>query len=401
MSLTDEQRALVDLVTQRWPRLACLTGGPGTGKTFTIRELLQACQAQGASVALAAPSGKAAQRLEEAAQRPAQTIHRMLKLRPEGRQHQPIQAAVVVVDEASMIDCVLFAQLVRACFEGGGRVRTLLLVGDPDQLPPVGPGQPFHDLLQATTVAVPTVRLTQVQRQALDSGIVRAAYSIRDGHAPEWSADFRLVQCPAAADVPAAVWGVIRELQLAPEQSQVLAPQRTLDAGVESINRHIEQVRAPSDAGPVVRKRFRAGTKVIHVKNDYDLGVFNGELGFVVDARPGPAGKEARDELDVAIAGELKRYRGAAINLLQPAWALTVHKSQGSEWRDVIVVAHPQHAYMLSRSLLYVAVTRARDRVVVVGEPGAVAKAVRRVDDTRRRTLLQRWLQGPPQKESA
>lgn len=390
INLTDEQQQLIDLVTLRMPRIACLTGGPGTGKTFTIRALLDALRLQGLACALAAPSGKAAQRIEEASGRSASTIHRMLALRPETSQHQPLQSPVVVVDEASMIDVRLFAQLVRACFEGGGRVRTLLLVGDPDQLPPVGPGQPFHDLLQGVTIKVPTVRLTQVQRQALDSGIVRAAYAIKAGQEPGWAPDFRLEPCTEAKDVPARVWQTIRELELDPERSQVLAPQKTYDAGVEAINRHIEAVRGGT--GPVVRERFRRDTKVIHVKNDYDLNVFNGEIGFVVDARPGANDKQALDELSVEIAGEQKVYRGAQINMLQPAWALTVHKSQGSEWRDVIFVAHRQHSYMLSRSLLYVAVTRARDRVVVIGEKDAVAKAVRRVDDTQRKTLLQRWL---------
>lgn len=389
-ALTSEQQALVDLVAgPDAPRIACLTGGPGTGKTFTVRALVDALRLQGKSCALAAPSGKAAQRLEQATSRPASTIHRLLGLRPEVMRPLTLSHHVVVVDEASMIDCVLFATLVKACFEGGGRVRTLLLVGDPDQLPPVGPGQPFHDLLGAKAVTVPTARLTVVQRQALDSGIVRAAYSIRDGREPDWAPDFRLVTVPEAKGVPAAVWSVMQELADS-SQSQVLAPQKSYDAGVDAINRHVEAVRGAS--GPCVREKFRRATKVIHCKNDYDLNVFNGEIGEVVEARPDPKGEASRDEVLVAIAGETKRYRGAQIGMLQPAWALTVHKSQGSEWLDVIFVAHSQHSFMLSRSLLYVAVTRARNRVVVVGQAEAVAKAVRKVEDTRRKTLLQRWL---------
>jgi exodeoxyribonuclease V alpha subunit len=388
-TLTDEQQSLIDLITNEpMPRIACLTGGPGTGKTTTIRALVDALRAQGKSCALAAPSGKAAQRLEQATNRGASTIHRMLGLRPEVSRPVPLSSHVVVVDEASMIDVVLFSALVRSCFEGGGRVRTLLLVGDPDQLPPVGPGQPFHDLLSARTVTVPTVRLTKVQRQALDSGIVRAAYAIKDGHVPEWAPDFRLVPCTESKLVPATVWGVIKDLELDPERSQVLCPQKDRDAGVQAINKHVEAVRG--GVGPLVRDKFRAGTKVIHVKNDYDLGVFNGEIGEVLEARKGP--KDSKDEVLVAIAGEKKLYRGAQLNMLQPAWALTVHTSQGSEWLDVVFVAHRSHSFMLSRSLLYVAVTRARNRVVVVGDAAAVATAVRKVEDTRRRTLLQRWL---------
>jgi exodeoxyribonuclease V alpha subunit len=400
MALTTEQQSLVDLVATgdadgRRPRICALTGGPGVGKTHTIAGLIERLRALGITFAIAAPSGKAAQRCEEALRGTAKasTIHRLLCMRPDSGEHEPLEQSVVIVDEASMIDVRLFAHLIRACFEGGGKVETLLLVGDPDQLPPVGPGQPFLDLLAATKpgLQIPTVRLTVVQRQALLSGIVRAAHAIRAGEEPEWADDFRLVECEAAADVPGTILSVIDELGIDAVRSQVLAPQNTTVAGCDAINKFIEGKR--EGLPPPLRDRLRLGTKVIVTKNDYQLQVFNGETGFVVVAKAGA--KPAQDVVEVELGGQVARrvvFRGAAINTLQQAWALTVHRSQGSEYLDVVLVAHRAHSYMLSRSLLYVACTRARERVIVIGQKDTVARAVRRDDDQQRTTLLQRWL---------
>lgn len=396
MILTEEQQRLVDLVATPGlsPRVVCLTGGPGTGKTSTIRELVRRLRGRGRTVALAAPSGKAAQRVAQSMQGDAEasTIHRLLRMRPESYEHEPLVGTdVLVCDEASMIDTQLMARVFSASFEGGGRVRSLVLVGDADQLPPVGPGQPFVDMLSARGLSVPVVRLTQVQRQALDSGIVRAAYAIQRGEEPDWCDDFRLVECDDLGDVPATCLRVYQELELDPVASQVLAPQRTTKGGTEAINAAFEERRGGK--GELLRGKFRVGTKAINVKNDYGLGVFNGEVGFVRRAEAGD--KPARDAVEVELLGTESRavaYRGAQLGMLQPAWALTVHKSQGSEYEDVVLVAHKGHSFMLTRSLLYVAATRARRRVVVVGQRAAVAGAVRRVEDLRRKTLLQRWL---------
>lgn len=402
MALTAEQQSFVDLVLHGQPRIAVLTGGPGCGKTTCIRSLVAALRAEGRTFAIAAPSGKAAQRAEEALEgvATASTLHRLLCMLPESGQHEPLTAAVVIVDEASMIDVHLFSHLVRACFEGGGRVETLVLVGDPDQLPPVGPGQPFLDLLAATTVSVPVVRLTRVHRQALESGIVRAAHAIREGHEPDWADDFRLVECEDPKDVPGTVLAVVDELGLEPDTSQILAPQRERGPGVDVINKFVEDRRA--NHGPLLREKFREGTKVLNGKNDYQLRVFNGETGFVTAIAPGA--KPSLERVEVRLgAGRLARdvtYRGAQINYLSQAWCMTVHRSQGSEYRSVVLIAHQAHQFMLSRSLLYVACTRARDRVVVVGQKGAVARAVRKVDDTSRTTLLQRWLGCPKRSAS-
>ena len=383
MQLTDEQQAAIDLAVEQGPPLACLTGGPGTGKTTTLRELLKAAGRRGLRVECAAPSGKAAQRMEEATGKPAKTLHRLMGLQPGTRDWSPIEADLLVIDEASMVDTPLMAHALEAA--QAGRVRTVLLVGDADQLPPVGPGQPFHTLLSSGVC--PAVRLTQVHRQAQESGIVRAAHALIHGEPPEFAPDFRLVPCDDLARIPEVVWSVLQGEGLHPDTSQVLAPQRNTGGGVDEINRTVELARAPVREGELVRGMFRVGTKVIHTQNDYDLGVFNGELGTVVRAVAGGA-RRGKDELSVQIAGGLKRYKGAAIRALKPAWALTVHKSQGSQWEDVVAVAHSSHAYMLSRRLLYVAITRAAKRVWVVGQAEACAKAARNMRDAKRKTWL-------------
>lgn len=387
--LTPEQEDAVELAITVQPRVACLTGGPGTGKTYTVNEILDAAREHGLSYALAAPSGKAAQRMEEATGRSAKTLHRLLGLLPGEWTPEPITKHLVIVDEASMIDTRLMAALASACFEGGGRVRTLLLVGDADQLPPVGPGQPFHDLLASDVC--PTVRLTQVQRQSQKSGIVRAAYAVRRGDVPQWAHDCGLVEVDAAEEIASVVWGILEGLD--PDDSQVLAAQRTHAPGTEALNEWIESARSSKQQLGEDCPRVRGlgpGQKVIHTKNNYDLEVYNGELGWVQEVFP--ADNPQHEELEVEIAGELKTYRGSTIKQLEPAWALTVHKSQGSEWRDVILVAHRSHHWMLTRSLLYVALTRARKRVWVVGQREAVEKAVKTVRDVTRDTFLREEL---------
>lgn len=400
VALTQEQAAAVDLVTAaRPPRVSCITGGPGVGKTYTVRAIVEACARQGRKVALAAPSGKAALRLEEAAGRQAKTIHRLLGVCPGAESEPaPVDADVVVVDEASMVDTYLMEGLMLGCFGGGGdlhRTQSLVLVGDADQLPPVGPGQPFHDLLGSG--AVPHARLTQIQRTGEGSGISWAAARIREGKSPQWTADCELVEVEKAEDVPRACWEAFVRLGGYSSRTQVLIPQKDRAAGVHAVNVHMESGGPPPADPGLLRDKFRRGTKVIHTKNAYDMGedgIFNGELGYVVSVHEGKGARRQDDSALVDIAGQRIRYAGSQLKWLQPAWAITVHKSQGSEWEDVIVVCHPTHSFMLSRSLLYVALTRARKRVVVIGTQGAVDLAVRKVKDLRRRTQLRRWLEG-------
>lgn len=384
LSLNTEQRAAVDMVLRDRPTLACLTGGPGTGKTTTIRALITEAQKQGIRVQCAAPSGKAAQRMAQQTGRPAQTLHRMLGLQPGSFDYSPVVTGILVVDEASMVDAQLMAATLMAT---RSMTPTVLLVGDGDQLPPVGPGQPFLDLLRGGVC--PTARLTEIHRQAAESGIIRAAHSIVQGVEPEFAPDFQFVACDELQQIPAACWGVIEGERLNPSTSQILAPQRTTSGGVEEINRHIEAARFGGAEGePLLRGRFRRGTKVISTKNDYDQGVFNGELGEVLEARPGS--RPGTDLVRVQLGEREVRFHGSKIKQLAPAFALTVHKSQGSEWDDVIVVAHTSHSYMLTRRLLYVATTRAAKRVWIVGQAQALARAVRNNKDAHRETWLGR-----------
>jgi exodeoxyribonuclease V alpha subunit len=393
VDLTPEQLRSVALATSPVPpRVVAVTGSAGTGKTTTINEVIRRLRELNRTVALAAPSGKAAQRMSDVTGEEAATIHRLLGLRPDGPpEPRPLRSDVLILDEASMIDVELMAQVFASCFGAEGRVGTLLLVGDAGQLPPVGPGEPFNDLLAAP--GVPSVVLSQVMRQDKDSGILNAATEIREGRPPEWADDFRLVECPDAANVPEAVWSIVNEHGLDPRTSQVLCPQKTLAAGTESICKYVEEHRLGADSPPLLRGKFRDGTKVIHTKNDYNLDVFNGTLGFVVGTR-GEENKPRTHEIDAAMGekGERKLYRGAQLKMLRPAWALSVHRSQGSQWPDVIFVCHRQHTHMLRRKLLYVAVTRASRRVWVVGTQEAVERAVANRKEEKRRTMLKRWL---------
>jgi len=394
VSLSDLQQRAVDLVTDRcgaFERVLALTGGPGTGKTFTVREIVRALQREGVRFTLAAPSGKAAQRMQELAGAPAQTLHRLMKIFPGSKGPELISEQVVIVDESSMIDTTLMGILFRCCFDRGSGVRTLLLVGDSNQLPPVGSGQPFHDLL--STESIERVHLTEIRRQAEGSGIIRAAHAVQRGESPEWAADCQLVEVSEAEQIPAAVQSLIEKHDLGDKTTQVLSPQKPGDCGVETLCKHLELSRKVDPGSErFLRDHFRENTTVIHVKNNYVLGVFNGEIGWVRHVTFGD--RPGRDELLVDLGREdLTPYHSGIIQQLSPAAALTVHKSQGSEWENVIVIAHTQNSFMLSRSLFYVALTRATSRVWVVGQQAAVSAAVRKVKDTSRQTHLRARLQ--------
>lgn len=404
---TDEQQSAIDLVALRptaepWaaPGIACLTGGPGTGKTHTIKGIVHALQACCETFALCAPSGKAALRMAEATGHETSTIHMLLKIRPgSDKPADPVEADVLIVDESSMIDVLLMAQVIAAA--QAGSTRTILLVGDADQLPPVGAGRPFHDLVESGVCE--TVRLTVVKRQGEGSGIALAAASIRCGEVPTFNeTDFEFVEVENSGDIPL---GVLQELQRRgwdPRSSQVLAPQHPGPCGVFALCEILESeahralpevvVEKKNKSGRVDRLRFRLGTKAMATKNDYKRQVMNGEIGWVVECERGE--KLAGSSLQVEFAGKVHEYRGADIRKLVPAWAITCHKSQGSEWPSVIVVAHPAHTIMLTRSLLYVAITRASERCVVVGTRVAIDRAVRKVRDVKRNTELGRLYAG-------
>jgi exodeoxyribonuclease V alpha subunit len=377
IQLAPEQRRAV--VRALEAPVLVVTGGPGTGKTTLVHAILYALDRRRERALLCAPTGRAAKRLAETTGRPAQTIHRLLEWNP--REHRflrdaeaPLEADLVVVDEASMVDVALFRHLLAALPD---RAR-LVLVGDADQLPSVGPGAVLADCLAAGTLDV--VRLQHIYRQEDAGRIVVNAHRIRDGEAPFLPpagarSDFVLVERSEPEDVLATLRLLVAErlpaaLGVDPRADiQVLVPMHRGTLGAAALNAALQEVLNPRGA-PIGTTGLRVGDKVMQVRNNYDLEVFNGDLGLVEAWDADERVLHARfDERSV-------RYEPSDLTELVPAYACTVHKSQGSEYPVVVVVLHRQHHVMLRRNLLYTAVTRARRQVVLLGERRALYTAL-------------------------
>ena len=392
--------------------VSLLTGGPGTGKTHSLKAILALARAKGLRCLLAAPTGRAAKRMEEATGLPAATLHRLLELRPGGKagrdREHPLPADLVVVDETSMLDALLANQLVRAVAPGAH----LLLVGDPDQLPSVGAGDVLGDLLRVAEGPPPTAargaagrfpvtRLRHIFRQGPGSGIAVNARRINAGETPRFGAEVEdcfFVPAETAADAAASVVDLVARRLPArygfrPGEVQVLSPMHRGEAGVGVLNGLLQERLNPARPGlPELRgagRTYRPGDRVLQLKNDYDLKVFNGDLGSVVRVDP----EEAELHL-VLDDGREVRYPVASLHALTHAFAVTVHKSQGAEFPAVVIPLLTGHAAMLGRTLLYTAVTRARRLVVVVGQRKALSLAVGDWRRTPRATALQGLLQG-------
>jgi exodeoxyribonuclease V alpha subunit len=398
--LTAEQAAAVRLALTE--RVGVLTGGPGCGKSFAVRAVVTLARAKQARIVLAAPTGRAAKRLSELAGMPAQTLHRLLELRPGGDagfgQDRPLDADLVVVDEASMLDLLLANKLVKAVPSGAH----LLLVGDVDQLPSVGPGEVLRDLLRSGKRAgmpaadvIPRVRLTRVFRQAQDSGVITNAHRINAGQPPvtQGLADFFLFPEDDPEQVADLTVDIVtnrlpRRFGLDPRRDvQVLCPMHRGPAGSATLNERLQQVLTPGGPGQPERRfagrTYRVGDKVMQVRNDYDKGVFNGSVGVVkeLSAEDGGLRVLMDDEEEV-------RYGFDELDELTHAYALTVHRSQGSEYPCVVVPLIPNAWLMLQRNLLYTAVSRATRLVVLVGSRRALAKAIRTAGAGHRYTAL-------------
>ncbi|HEX9038312.1 MAG TPA: ATP-dependent RecD-like DNA helicase [Ktedonobacterales bacterium] len=403
-ALSDGQREAVTLAYRA--KVATLTGGPGVGKTTAIRALLDALDAQGVSYALAAPTGRAARRMTEATGRPASTLHRLLEFQPGNydfayNEKRPLPQRFIIVDEVSMLDILLAYRLVRAI----APEASLLLVGDADQLPSVGPGAVLADILASERV--PSARLTELFRQARESAIIVTAHGVNAGIVPPPRADpdgdffFLRADSPEAAQrlivdlvgrrLPARYgFDPIRDIQ-------TLAPMYRGPAGVTALNDALQERLNPSGEGVTFGAlTLRPGDKVMQTRNNYDRGpsgVFNGDTGYVVAAdvaegRVAVAFPDGDDQLFVT-------YEAHELDELTLAYACTIHRAQGSEYPCVVIPLVTQHYLLLQRTLLYTAITRAKRLCVVVGDPRALRHAVENSARAARNTGLAARLRGP------
>lgn len=377
-----QQAALRQALTNR---MLVITGGPGVGKTTLVNAILLILRAKKVRCLLCAPTGRAAKRLGEATGLEARTIHRLLEVAPGGggflrNEGNPLDCDLLVVDETSMVDVLLMNQLLRAL----PPAAALLLVGDVDQLPSVGPGAVLRNLIESKVV--PVVRLTEVFRQAADSRIITTAHRINSGQLPEETAkdedsDFYFIEREEPERILSTLVEVLRtriprKFGLDPIRDvQVLCPMNRGSLGIRELNQRLQEELNPARADePDVEKfgwRFRLRDKVIQTENDYDKDVFNGDIGQVTGIDPGEREVTVRfDRRDVV-------YDYGELDELALAYAITIHKSQGSEFPAVIMPVAMQHYLLLQRNLVYTAVTRGKRLVVLLGQRKALALAVR------------------------
>ncbi len=384
-------------------KVLVLTGGPGTGKTTIVRAIIDIFAAKNLKVGLCAPTGRAAKRLSESTGREAKTIHRLLEFDAgigtfKRSKENPLDLELLVVDETSMLDVVLANQLLRAVPSWA----CVLLVGDRDQLPSVGAGSVLADVIDSGSVAV--VRLTEVQRQASSSWIVRAAHAINGGEEPEsapagGNGDFFFIETDEPGQVIDRIVTMVKtripaKFGLDPfKDVQVLSPMNKSELGVANLNKVLQEALNPSRGPQQEVSRFgvtfRVGDKIIQMKNNYTREVFNGDIGRVL-------GIDQTDQLLTAeFDGRAVEYEFTDLDELQLAYCTSIHKSQGSEYPAVVIPCHTQHFVMLQRNLLYTGITRGRKLVAVVGSRKALWLAVTRADQSRRFSLLKWRLQQP------
>ena len=395
--------------------LLLVTGGPGTGKTTIVNGILSLYDHLGLTCVLAAPTGRATKRMTEVTGRDASTIHRLLEAGIDPQtgnlvfvrdENNPLKTDAVIVDEMSMVDVLLLDSLLRAVPENA----RLILVGDPDQLPPVGPGFPFSDMLRSGML--PSVRLTEIFRQAQQSLIVMNAHRVNKGEMPELrdvKNDFFFLNSNSEESVAKTICSLCAvrlpdNMGILPEQIQVLSPTKKGIAGTANLNHLLQTCLNPPS--PTKRERqfgdfvFREGDRVMQIRNNYDImwkksdgsmvgaGVFNGDVGIIRSIEP------AMEQLTVEFDDRLVEYDFTQLNELELAYAMTVHKSQGSEYRAVVLAAWGGSGYLLNRSILYTAITRARELMIITGRPETVATMTQNVRPGKRYSGLKLRLQG-------
>jgi len=392
-----------------------ITGGPGTGKTTILNAILSLLGQLQLRCLLAAPTGRAAKRLTEVTGEEASTIHRLLEATIDpatGKmvflkdEDNPLKCDAVIVDEMSMVDVQLLHSLLRAIPHG----KRLILVGDPDQLPPVGPGFPFSDMLRSG--ALPTVRLTEIFRQAQQSLIVMNAHRVNRGELPELksvSSDFFFMRRQSEDAVAQTVRDLCatrlpKNMGIPASEIQVLTPTRKGAVGTAELNIRLQEALNPPSPEKKERQyggfTFREGDRVMQIRNNYDImwkkpdgstvgtGIFNGDVGTITAIDP------SMEMLTVVFDDREAEYEFSQLGELEPAYAMTVHKSQGSEYRAVILTAWNGSPYLLSRSILYTAITRARELLIIVGREETVAVMTENAKKNRRYTGLKLRLQG-------
>lgn len=393
LKLSSTQREAIRLALQN--KVVIITGGPGVGKTTLVNSILKIIGTKTRNVLLCAPTGRAAKRLSDSTGLEAKTVHRLLEFDPKSyafrrQENHPLEADLVVVDEMSMVDLPMMYSLLKAIPDHAA----LMLVGDIDQLPSVGPGAVLSNLIESDAIA--TVRLTEIFRQAASSQIVVNAHRINQGYFPKLSTesevltDFYFIKAVTPEDLHQKLMHVVSKriptrFGFDPiRQVQVLVPMNRGGLGARALNMDLQKRLNATPTGSISRYgwTFSVGDKVLQTVNNYDKEVFNGDIGFVAHI------DEEEDQLSVSFEGRIIVYEADELDELSLAYATTIHKAQGSEYPAVVIPLAMQHYTLLERNLLYTGITRGKSLVVIIGQSKALALAVKTVRSTKRLTNL-------------